>query len=275
MKDKLAVYLPYDMVKALELKEGEEIDFLPRGTYYMVAKKSALADMMIGMAQPAAKDGKPQQPGISQEELAVLKKIDTIRYNDRTKERLKKLLDIDERKILVRLIKKKYVSAFKKQGETEFKYGIAKSIYNKFLMRTGQQTATQQASQQTRTEPRKWEQKLGSDTSYVDLLESNGYIVIPNQIEATNVSKSLEASIRGGMVVGIRAFNRKYYIALKSFVAKNAPKIMKLIQQRARPVEEISKETDIDEEGARAVLYILSESGEVAEVKRDVFRAVS
>jgi transcription initiation factor IIE alpha subunit len=37
-------------------------------------------------------------------------------------------------------------------------------------------------------------------------------------------------------------------------------------------VEEMSKETGIEEDGIRAILYIMSESGEVTEQRRDIFK---
>ena len=107
------------------------------------------------------------------------------------------------------------------------------------------------------------------------MLETAGFLVVANQAEASAVSAELEESIRRGLVIGTRAFNKKYYIALKSFVARSAPGILKAMGDKAMRIEEISKDTGIDEDGIRAVLYMLAEQGEVTETKRDIFKAVS
>ncbi len=293
-KDKLVVYLPFDMIKYLGLKEGDEIDFFKHpdsDKYFIVAKKSDIADLIMQQKQQQP-PARPQQqapqavsgPNVTNDELAVLKKLDTIRYNDRTKEKLKQALNQGERKILVGLIKRKLVSPFKKAGEQTFKYGIAKSVYNKYLLGKREPREKQQPQKavtvqiqipQIRIPERILQaQPAGGGTSTLEMLEQNGFLVVANQTEASAISAELEASIRSGQVIGTRAFNRKYYITMKSFVSKNAQKIMKAIGTKTTSVADISKATGIDEEGCRAILYIMAENGDITESKRDTFRVV-
>lgn len=285
LKEKLIVYLPFDMIKELGLKEGDEVEFFKYADgQFLAAKKSDLLKLITHRQpqQPQPPAAQPAGPEINAEELAVLKSLDSIRYGDRTKARLLKDLTSAEKKTLSGLIKRKLVAPFKKAGESEAKYGISKSIYNKYLMgtRTKQQikpthaAVSMQASQQIREQPKKWEQKLTESPSYLTLLESNGFLVVANQAEASAISTALEASIRSGQVVGTRAFNKKYYITLRSFVSRNAAKVMKEIGAKGTPVAEIAKTTGIDEEGIRSILYMLAENGEVVESKRDVFKVV-
>ncbi len=291
-KGQFVVYLPSELINALGLREGDEIDFFKHpdnNKYFIVAKKSDIASLI--MARPQAQRAQAQQSqartgsglDITEEELAVLKKLDSIRYSDRTKDRLRQALNPNERKVLVGLVKKKYVSPFKKAGEQTFKYGIAKSVYEKFLYgkreraRQQQQTVTIQIPQvnvRPIQEPKKWEKNLEAQNTYLDALEQNGFLVINNQTEASSVAAQLEESIRTGHVIGTRAFNKRYYIALKVFVAKNAARVLKAIGTKNTGVSEISKVTGIDEEGCRAILYIMAENGEVAEARRDIFRIV-
>ncbi len=237
----------------------------------------------VTMSTPAPVSG----PSISSEELTVLRKLDSIKYNDRTKDRIKQVLNVQERKVLVGLIKRKLVSPFKKAGEQTYKYGIAKSIYNQFLYGQRKTETKQQQPMQQKTvtiqlsqievkrpEPKKWEKALGGSHTYLDDLEENGFLVVANQAEASLISVELEQSIRTGQVIGTRAFNKKYYITLKAFVNRNAPRVFKALGTKNVNVSEISKETEIPEEGCRAILYMLSENGEVTEIKRDVFKAV-
>jgi len=86
------------------------------------------------------------------------------------------------------------------------------------------------------------------------------------------VSGALEDSIRHGLILGTRAFNKKFYIGLRGYINKNASKILKLIDQKSMSIPDIASETGVDEDGVRTILYVLSESGDVTEVRKDVFR---
>lgn len=289
------VYLPFELINSLGLKEGEEIDFFKHpdsDKYFIVAKKSDIANLIthqkqqqqpqkvVVMQQQSTSGG----PNISGDELSVLKKLDAIRYNDRTAAKLKQVLNSNERKVLIELIKKKYVAPFKKAGEQTSKYGIAKNIYNKYLYgkreaQKGQQqqqqkTVTIQIPQITVPQTKKWDEGMKGSHAVLDALEQNGFLVVANQAEASEISTELEQSIRTGQVIGTRAFNKKYYITLKAFVSKNATRVFKAIGTKSTPVSEISKATGIDEEGIRAILYILAENGEVTETRKDIFRVV-
>ncbi|MDE1810663.1 MAG: hypothetical protein KGH66_01310 [Candidatus Micrarchaeota archaeon] len=283
MKDKLAIYLPMDVVQKLAVKEGDDLDFFRHtDTTFLLAKKDYIAKLLeksqgeaSGMSMPAVAEG-----SLSPAEIAVLRKLDTIRYGERTKEKVLSMLTSDEKQIVKALLKKKVVSLFKKSGDTTFKFGISKSVYNTYLMGKRAASAPQQparmvqpqAPQKAEAKPKAWEQKLNKENSYVDILESQGYIVLNNEAEAASVSSAVETSIRQGLIIGTRAFNKKFYIALRDFIRGNTPKLMKAMGSKPRSVEELSGETGIDEDGIRAIFYILAENGEITEVRRDIFK---
>ncbi len=281
------VYLPSDVTSSLSLKEGDELDFFKMGDkQYLIAKKSDVLQMLTGgtTREPIPIPQVQSKPSgrtlqVSDEELRVLKKLDTIKYNDRTAEKLKQVLNDNERKVLRGLIAKEFVTPFKRVGEQKSKYGITKSVYDQFLFgKRQQQQPVPQApvAEAQEQKPKAWEKKVVSASGgYLNMLETAGFLVVANQAEASAVSAELEESIRRGLVIGTRAFNKKYYIALKSFVARSAPGILKAMGDKAMRIEEISKDTGIDEDGIRAVLYMLAEQGEVTETKRDIFKAVS
>lgn len=295
-KEKLVIYLPFDMIATLGLKEGDEIDFFKYSDkYFMVARKDDILKLMVQQqtqARPAQTQQAPTKPtgppiSINAEELVVLKKLDAIKYSDRTKEKLRQALNANEKKVLVGLVKRKLVSPFKKAGDQMSKYGIAKSVYNQYLLGKREPMKEKQqprpvtiqipqmsAPQVREPEPKRWEQKLNESHIYLDMLEQNGFLVVANQAEAGAISTELEQSIRTGQVVGTRAFNKKYYITLKSFVSKNAQKLFKAMGTKSISVSDISKATGIEEEGIRGILYILAEQGEVTETRRDIFRVV-
>ncbi|MEM3841582.1 MAG: hypothetical protein QXN59_02740 [Candidatus Micrarchaeaceae archaeon] len=200
--------------------------------------------------------------------------LDRIRYADRTKENVSKALDKRSLQILAGLQKRKIVNLYKKDDNI-YRYGISKSIYDKYLYgkRKSQQQNSQDTDQSDSTQqPKKWVLKLEERDAFTELLESQGYLVISNATDAERVSSMLEESIRMGLVLGTRAFNKKFYVALRSYINKYAPKIISFISESSKHVSEIAKEVGIDEDGARAILYIMSESGDVVERKKDHFK---
>lgn len=276
------------MINTLGIKEGDDLEFLKYGeNTFILANKNDLVNMLtkanLGSAQEMQKTSAKAELSIEPRELDVLKKLDTLRYNDRTSTKVNSMLNADEKNTLQALIKKNMVRPFKKSNEKEVKYSIQKNVYDMFLYRKRNQTVAQGYIQKAKSQqaapaariasPKAWEQKLTGTEAYMDLLESKGFLVLNNEADATIVSAALEDSIRQGLVVGTRAFNKKFYIGLRGFINKNASKILKLIDQKSMNVEDIAKEADLEEDGVRTILYVLSESGDVTEVRRDMFRA--
>ncbi len=212
--------LPFEVISLLKVKEGDEVDFFKYSdTSFMFAKKSDVVGILTGgKSFPAVPVGianaaKDEQTSMTDQEMAVLKKLDTLRYSERTRENVRKLLNGDEAKALQSLLKKKIVYVYKKDTDTEFKYSIPKSIYDRFLF--GKRKAAQPQESRAEDAHPAWMTKLKEQNAYAELLEANGYIVLPTEAEAINVSTLMEESIRQGLIIGTRGFNKKFYVALK------------------------------------------------------------
>ena len=286
-KDKLILYLPQEVIKSLDLGENEEVDFFKLNSKsFMFAKKSDAANLLLGKQaeEDSAKPSSAIQPKnqfgnyqLSAEQITVLKKLDTIRYNVRTKDNVDKLLSESEKSTLNQLLKQKAVNLFKSDKAQDPLYGISKSVYDKFLMRKNSAIVIQQPqpSAKAAAPARAFKipllKKSADDNPYVIKLEENGFLVLQTEAEASSMSLALEESIRQGFVLGTRAFNRKFYIVLRTFIEKNSANIVKAIRSGSNKVSEIAKEANIDEDGTRAILYLLSESGDVSEKRRDYF----
>ncbi len=295
LNNKLVINIPYDVATSLGITEGDDVDFFQySGKSFLFTKKADVAELLVklkGQGQPQQQaqpqqqheaKGKETEP--DQRELLLLKKLDTIRYGERTKTKVDGMLNPEEKDTLQKLLKKGFVTLFKKSNESEFKYGIEKHIYDMFLFgkRTypGKQGApakpqmpafnTQRQAVQRQAAP---VQAQGNSNEYVNMLESKGYLVLKSEAEAASVSAAMELSIRQGLVVGTRGFDKKFYIALRDFISRNTPKLLKIIDKKSVGIDDIAKEAGIDEDGAKAVLVLLAESGEVTEVRKDVFRA--
>ncbi|MCL4375496.1 hypothetical protein M1394_01710 [Candidatus Marsarchaeota archaeon] len=276
--NKLAVYLSREVVEKLGLHEDDEVDFFSLGgETFIFAKKSDIAKMLASGKEgnPSIREAKDtiqksrKEIMLSQEEINVLKKMDELRYNERTRENVNRRLNQDERKILHELEEKKVVNLFSK-GNSEL-YSISNDIYNKFLMRKQQkqERALEKVEKRERNEISNLISNIDDDN--VRALEKDGFVVLGSESEASLLSTKLEESIRRGFVLGTRAFNKKYYIALRSFIEKNGPKLVAKMREGKTRIEDLSRDAGISEEGARAVLYFLAESGEVSEKKRDSF----
>ncbi len=288
---KFAVNVPFDAINALQIKDGDEVDFFkhPEG-FFIFSKKSeivaALTQKPQQTIQRTEQGGSESGIMVDAEELGLLKKLDEFKYTDRTKDKVNAKLNDDERQVLQKLIKKKLVVPYRKPGEQDYHYSIPNDIYKKFLFRMRGITPAKelemlkwqkpapQPEPVKEKEPKTWEKRFASNDSNISLLETNGFIVLPTEAEASNLSIALEDSIRHGLVIGTRAFNKKFYVALKGFIEKNTVKIIKTLGHKSMNVSEISKITGIPEDGIRSILYILLESGDITELKKDVFRVI-
>ncbi|MEM0200957.1 MAG: hypothetical protein QXD23_00955 [Candidatus Micrarchaeaceae archaeon] len=294
--NKLFVYLSSDIINSLNLKENDEIEFLPYNNFsFLIAKKVDLAKLISGTNSQVTQ--KPQVTiersenqsslsFLSEEEILILKKLDQLRYNMRTVENVNKLIDQKSVPILQQLIKKKAILLLKTKDGKEL-YSITKYVYDKFLMRKNKNifptnpSMSQEQSLQKKNIPefkninsKFYFQKTApkeTEDMEIEQLDKNGFVVLQTEAEAAGISIKLEDSIRHGMVLGTRAFNKKFYIITRLFFEKNSTGIIKLLRQNPLNVSEIAKIQNLDEEATRGILYILSEAGDIRERRRDFF----
>ena len=275
------LYLPFDVINSLKLKEDDEVGFFKtENRSFLFVKNSDITSMLQGntrqeepvkpkpaetfAARPSALAA-PYQP--SSEELSVLKKIDTIRYENRTQENTLKILNDSERRIFQRLVQNSSVVPFKgKDGKDH--YSIPKGIYDRFLMRKKPVVKEEPYNFVVPKAPSEPEDENMAE------LQNKGFIVLQTEAEASKVSLLLEQSIRHGQVLGTRSFskNREFYILLRSYFDRYAQSILKRLRERSYRVSEIAKELEISEDGARGILCILAENGDVMEKKKEVFQ---
>ena len=272
-----------EVAKAMLIDEGDEVSFVKDSDGTFKIAKIGLE----GVHKPKEFDN-ARTVILNPEELAVLKRLDTIRYSNRTKDTIKQIFDLEEQKILQAMLKRGIITLFKKNPEDEQHYSISKDIYDKFLYGKREykfkrpdsldvpaakqpvKKIVPESIQEPKVE-KAWELKLKEQNKYAEILESKGYIVLNNDVEASSLSTLMEESIRRGLVLGTRAFNKKFYVGLRSYIAKNSAKIMKVLEDGSATISKISKESGIEEEGARTILYLMAESGDIAEVRKDVF----
>ncbi len=290
--NKLFVYLSLDLINALNLTENDELEFLPfNNKSFLVAKKADLATLLISnekqqsqkqeaTEQSTVQSVSPKKLSISEEEIFVLKKLDEIRYNTRTVENVEKILNPKYHPVLQRLIKAKIVNLFKDKNGIEV-YSISKYVYDNFLMRkklpeqSQNKVITSQKPIQTRNINAQFFYKKPPEPELINdevtELDKNGFVVLQTEAEAANISFLLEDSIKHGMVLGTRAFNKKFYIITRAFFEKHSSNLVKLLRESPMKVPDLANSEKINEEAVRGIMYLLAEAGDAKEQRRDLF----
>ncbi len=271
----LIVYLPFEVVKKLGIENGDEVDFLKfNDKAFIFAKKADIINIATGKMPMGRQENVAAKGGsLTFAEIGVLKKLDTLRYPVRNIANVSKILNDTEEKILAQLLKKKIVSLYTDEKRKEELYSIPKNIYNSFLLRK----KTEEANTVKAAEPVKITQSAvlpNIENDNITKLEKDGYVVIATEAEASAVSIALEASIRQGKVIGIRAFNKKYYIMLRSMFDRNSAKLLKELRDGPKPISELVKRTGLEEDALRTMLYVMLEQGDVSENRKDTFALV-
>ncbi len=286
-KNRFYVSIPQEVADSLSIKEGEELDVFKKDSTSFLVSKKGVVQPSAGVVVVGAGVGATE---LSERELELLRKLDTMRYNERTKEKVDSILNVGERAVLSRLMERKFVTLYRKDPKEQYKYGIAKSIYEKFLMGKRVQRAPEPiqtpkpqpapiiiaqpaapARKLDRNAVKRWEER--SESGYIEDLETKGYVVLKNEADAASASAALEDSIKQGLVIGTRAFDKRFYIGLRGFINKNGPKIMKVLERgKSISAEDIASEVGIDVDAVKTILYILAEKGDITEVRREIFR---
>lgn len=270
--NKLVIYLPFEVTEALKLSENDEVDFFRYNiSSFLFAKKSDIVTLL-------SRKGEVPTRRFSPEELGVLKKLDTLRYSDRTEENVEKKLSEAEMPVLKSLLGRKAVELFKsKKSGGILVYSIPKDVYDNFLMRKKPQRPAQYEARQPAQEPgaqRAAFQALKESmpgNENVKKMEEQGFVVLPTEAEASSLSLALEESIRQGLVLGTRAFNKKFYIVLRQFFDQYSGKVVECMRSGKSRTGEIAESAGLSEDAARAILYLLAENGDVSERRKDQF----
>ncbi|OIO27830.1 hypothetical protein COX86_03755 [Candidatus Micrarchaeota archaeon CG_4_10_14_0_2_um_filter_60_11] len=100
-----------------------------------------------------------------------------------------------------------------------------------------------------------------------------GYAVLDNEVEAKRLSEELEQFVKSGQVVGVRGFDRRFYVVSKQFF-ESASAALLLALKEASALQQASVKAKLPFEACAAVLAVLKEQGDVIEKKKGLFQAV-
>lgn len=141
------------------------------------------------------------------------------------------------------------------------------------VMRASEVTVVQQA--QPRATPAKVLREEEGAKNLIQQLDSQGFVVLSNEVDAKEASMWLESDVKAGRVLGIRGFDKKYYIVTRDFYDRLNKKLLKeLSEKKEKSITEVSESLKIPLEACIAVLCLMKEEGEVVERKRGLFTLV-
>lgn len=247
------------------MKKGNEYHFilscdefssykLKEGSFELIPVKNNIWVLLPAEEGSRKKMGRKEP---TPEELSLLKKLDTIKYEKRLPPHVDKLLSPEERELIDKMLKKGLLRIYKggKYASTGV-YDIPRSVYA--LLR------------RSRAEP---EEKLmeKEGISWDAHLHKYGYVVIADENEAKAVSRQLERQIKGGTILGIRGFDKTFYIAHTNFYNKWVKRIRPLLKEE-RTHQEVARKLGMSEIACRVMLELMREHGEVIEKRRGLYK---
>jgi len=234
--------------------EGELELFPLRDGYYLLSRPL-----------PGAKeaDGGP----LGDAERAVLKKLLSIRFENRTPEHVAKALPEADLAVLRSLEAKGLVNVFRGNKYKEGVYNISDSTYN--LVYPRQAGAGRQEGRQAGNERAAHPSVSGT----MGELHSRGFIIVQDKREAMALSELLGPKMKSGEILGVKGFDGKFYIVTKDYFSRAQEAVSSALKDDM-DAPSIASATKLDSEGCVAVLRLMAEAGEIIEKKRGVFAPV-
>lgn len=232
-----------------------------------------LSDGVIALSSSKKSEAKPEQKVepkpeqkksvLSSEEITVLKKLIAFRFESRIPYNVNKTLSESEKKILEGLIKRNFVELYK-QGKyvKTGVYNISEKVFP--LIREAA----------AKNEPPAPSPVPAGKLNGFGMLQKHGYAIIDNEGEARDISRMLENQIRAGQYLGIRGFNKKFYIAEKSFYVNLSEKIRRLLAKKDLTIGQIAADLKVPEDACSVAIMLMNNESEVIEKKRGMYGLV-
>jgi hypothetical protein len=236
-----AEFMDYDEIELFSLREG----------YYLLS-----VQLPVPGSQKSEDLTKKDQLAPSADEILVLKKLQAIRFENRTPDHVNKVLSDPEKILLKEMGGKSWIRIFRGKKYKNGVYSISDKVYPLI-----------QAKQTKKEEP-----KLKGDPNY-SLLLTQGYLIIRDQKDAKLLSEKLKTEMKSGSVKGIKGFDGAFYVVRKDYFSKASKSILDVLSEES-DVASITQNTKLAPEAVAAVLHHLAESGDIIEKKRGVYVAI-
>jgi len=200
-------------------------------------------------------------------EKKVLKRLLSIKFQNRIPSNVDKVLTAEEKKVLKELEEKRFINLFRGRKYPEGVYNINDRIYSTLY---GKKTVTQK-KEPAKAEPVKAAKK-DAKTDPASSLDKNGYAVGTSRDLRDIIDKN-KTAIKSGKIKGLKGFDGRFYIARMDYVSKMSPLIIAQLDKE-RSIDEVAENLKIEPDAVRTVLHILAEAGDVIEKRKGVYAAV-
>lgn len=98
------------------------------------------------------------------------------------------------------------------------------------------------------------------------------FMIIDNEIEAKEFSRTYENEIRDKILNGVRSFDKKFYIIRNDYFEELSRKIIPLIKKNEMKLEDLCQELKTAKEPVLCTLLVMKENGDVIERRKDSFK---
>lgn len=265
-----------------EMQTFDEVElFQLRDGYYLVT-------LPLPSVTQAGTEAKREQDGgaqnkivLSDAERSVLKKLLSIRFESRTPDHVATALSKEEGATLKELEAKGFVNVFRGTKYKDGVYNISDGIYP-ILSGSSQGENTSGKPSGIMVRERTMVQQPNTNSAggslqrisgSIAILNNQGYLVVNDRNEERSLSEALAPRMKSGSVLGVMGFDGKLYIVTRDFFSK-AESLIKPALKEDMTVDSIAGACRIDPDGARAVLRIMAENGDVIERRKGVFAPI-
>jgi hypothetical protein len=248
--------------------------FLLRDGYYLVSLplESCVASLGSGEKTSESMGTKAKSQDISSDEIIVLQKLQSIKFNERTPANVAKALTGNEIPILRSLEQKGLANLFKGNKYPDGVYNINDSVYPALRNPKNEEKSVAQRNEATPAIKPSSNQSTPQNPLY-SILISKGFLVLRDSNEARSLSETLKADMKQGTVVGVKGFDGSFYVVTREFFERASKSVLKAIGKEA-DIKTISENSKLETDAVLAVLHHLAESGDVIEKKKGIYAAV-
>ncbi|MBI5223330.1 hypothetical protein HY990_02825 [Candidatus Micrarchaeota archaeon] len=265
--DKCYLELPPDLISFEEL----ELFKLKDGFYLISLPLAAKTVSTVPKSVSAPVKPPTISTQMSDQQRAVLKKLMSIRFENRTPEQVSKSLTDEEKLILKEIERRGFVNIFKGIKYRDGVYNINDSAYSQMVQIPSGTSAVRVATNGSSSSSSPV--SASSATAPEVLLRSKGFVVIVDKNEARVVSDKLASELKSGHVVGIKGFDGKVYLVTRTYFENGRMSINKILKEDM-DVASIAVASKLDVDGASAILHLMAESGEILEKRKGIFCSV-
>jgi hypothetical protein len=278
---RLCVQIPSQMES--EFSKCSSVDaFMLKPGVILICTSDAKSEI-FGFSNPASSI-------VSEQERVIINKISKIRFFERTQENTHKILNDEELATLNLMLSKKYITLFKNQKYPQGVYNIANRIFQackntKVVSQSKQfsipsssasiSTSTIVKSTTTSTKPSASSTISFSNMSFpsnepnqIEQLKKLGYMVLADEVQAKLQMQNIKEQIKDDEIRGVRGFDKRYYVAKKSFLKKYEEPIFSLLDENISNASKIASKLNLDSDAVTAFFVILSDEGLVFEKRR-------